>query len=100
MDQVNDPFNCPTCGAHDFGLYAVALGGCPHCIRAALAELVRLKDLHDASGDGVYWETRPINESTLAQLHAWRSDYEVNKPKAWDAARKALGSADSARGEQ
>ena len=36
MDEINDPFNCPTCGAHDFGLYAVALCGCPHCMRAQL----------------------------------------------------------------
>lgn len=33
------PFNCPVCGAHDYGLYAIAVGGCPHCMRAELERL-------------------------------------------------------------
>lgn len=34
-----DPFNCPTCGAHDYGLHAAAFGGCPHCMKAQLDRL-------------------------------------------------------------
>lgn len=32
-----DPFNCPKCGAHDYGLYAAGLLPCPHCQAAELA---------------------------------------------------------------
>lgn len=56
-------------------------------LRAALAELVRLKDLHDACQDQTYWATRAVS---AAQLDAWEADYEVNKPKAWAAARETL----------
>jgi hypothetical protein len=42
-----DPFNCPKCGAHDYGLYLMPVGECPHCmkkerdaLKAALAEAV------------------------------------------------------------
>ena len=30
----HDPFNCPQCGAHDYGLFASSMLGCPHCLLA------------------------------------------------------------------
>jgi hypothetical protein len=32
--ELEDPFNCPKCGAHDYGLYRAAMQGCPHCLSA------------------------------------------------------------------
>ena len=32
-EKMSDPFNCPKCGAHDFGLYAPNIGECPHCLK-------------------------------------------------------------------
>lgn len=34
-----EPFNCPKCGAHDYGLFAAAMVGCPHCMQTELTEL-------------------------------------------------------------
>ena len=42
-------------------------------LRAALCELVRLKDLHDACEDQTYWATRAVSDTSLAQLRAWGS---------------------------
>lgn len=38
METSADPFNCPTCGAHDYGLYLATAGGCIHCIKARLEQ--------------------------------------------------------------
>lgn len=34
--MVQDPFNCPKCWAHDYGLFAASMVGCPHCLQAEL----------------------------------------------------------------
>jgi hypothetical protein len=60
-------------------------------VRAALCELVRLKDLRDACEDQTYWATRAVSRETLDQLHAWEENYKINKPKAWETARAILG---------
>lgn len=60
-------------------------------LRAALCELVRLKNLHDACKDQTYWSTRAVSEETIEQLRAWKADYAENKPRAWDVARAILG---------
>ena len=39
METMADPFNCPTCGAHDYGLYLATAGGCIHCMKADLEQL-------------------------------------------------------------
>lgn len=45
--SVDAPFNCPKCGAHDYGLYAAGLLPCPHCqardLAAARQEIAALK---------------------------------------------------------
>lgn len=40
-----DPFNCPKCGAHDYGLYAAGMLPCPHCLMAENAALRAEVDL-------------------------------------------------------
>lgn len=44
----NDPFNCPKCGAHDYGLFAAAMVGCPHCMRSEIEQLKRERDAYFA----------------------------------------------------
>lgn len=36
---MDDPFNCPKCGAHDWGLFRAACLGCPHCATNRIQEL-------------------------------------------------------------
>lgn len=46
---MSDPFNCPKCGSHDYGLFAASMQGCPHCMRADLsAANVRIAVLEGA----------------------------------------------------
>lgn len=33
IQELADPFNCPTCGAHDYGLYAGKFGECVWCLK-------------------------------------------------------------------
>ena len=60
-------------------------------LHAALRELVRLKDLHDACEDQTYWLIRAVSVETLAQLRSWEADYAENKPRAWSVARAIVG---------
>lgn len=46
-----DPFNCPKCGAHDYGLFAGSMVGCPHCLTA---ERDALKELLWQLYEGIY----------------------------------------------
>lgn len=55
METNADPFNCPECGAHDYGLYAVSLGCCPHCMKAENARLRKL--YHLAARDVIFFST-------------------------------------------
>ena len=63
MTQLNmtrptpeDPFNCPVCGAHDYGL--MPLGKCIHCLERKLAVAVEAlkaaKRTHYECGDPFY----------------------------------------------
>jgi hypothetical protein len=36
---TGDPFNCPTCGAHDYGLYHLPGGECFWCLKKERDEL-------------------------------------------------------------
>jgi hypothetical protein len=53
---MSDPFNCPKCGAHDYGLFAAALQDCPHCQRAEIERLRReLAEARRLLRDILYW---------------------------------------------
>lgn len=39
--QGFDPFNCPKCGSHDYGLFAGSCLPCPHCLIAEKNALER-----------------------------------------------------------
>lgn len=45
-ETPTDPFNCPKCGAHDYGLFASAMVGCPHCLREELTAAQALAERH------------------------------------------------------
>lgn len=77
-----DSFNCPKCGAHDYQLFAAALQGCPHCLRAELADekefsrqQVRLVAAHASNGERL--------ERELADVKASGADNLQGSPTAW-----------------
>lgn len=37
---MTDPFNCPQCGSHDYGLYVVPFGECVWCLKRERDTLV------------------------------------------------------------
>jgi hypothetical protein len=57
---------------------------------AALVELVRLKDLHDACEDQTFWGAHAVSRETIDQLNSWELEYQIKKPLAWNAARAVL----------
>ena len=59
---MSDPFNCPKCGAHDYGLFAASLVGCPHCNKTELTALrARLADIESQAGDATEYGLAQIN---------------------------------------
>ncbi len=50
--QEFDPFNCPKCGSHDYGLYAAGMLPCPHCQAEELAAVkLALGEAREALGN-------------------------------------------------
>jgi hypothetical protein len=57
-NEQADPFNCPDCGSHDFGLYVGSIGECPHCLKS---ERDFYKHWLHAAAQQVFGDERPIN---------------------------------------
>jgi hypothetical protein len=116
----DDPFNCPKCGAHDYGLFASAMVGSPHCtraendrLRAALKRIKALENCSEAAIDlltatsiahdalaGAAVETSP--RPTPAQLGARHAETlralaDEDTPEPLGAAMAAMQETDSLR---
>lgn len=70
-----DPFNCPVCGSHDYGLHVQLVGDCLHCLKR---DAWRYRWLRDERLTGEY---RGV---LFAQAMGWKS--ENLTPRQVDAA--------------
>ena len=75
----HDPFNCPQCGAHDYGLFASSMLGCPHCLLAENTALTA--KLEKANRDieiecGAWADQVHALKVKLAAAEAWVKELE------------------------
>ncbi len=81
-----DPFNCPTCGAHDFGLTAP---WCKHCMTKENARLREELELIRAALTGDDYASLPSDLPTVRMAHTVRADHDKFRNQVRDTCHRA-----------
>ena len=88
-----DPFNCPSCGAHDFGLYStLGLEKCPRCVDD---ERKHYQELLWRLYEGIYGHRKaenidPFSTAVGGALEVNKAWNERGRQPAEDSYRKAI----------